>query len=80
MIVSASYDLFLHLFTPQYSKFAKGGVNPTFPSGNISILNGINAIGTKFSKAEDGGPAGQKNLYLQSDSPLKGKVYFKFGE
>src|ERR1035437_6129332 len=79
-IVSASDDLFLHLFTPQYSKFAKGGVTPTFPAGNISILNGINAIGTKFSKAEDGGPAGQKNLYLQSDSPLKGKVYFKFGE
>jgi hypothetical protein len=79
-IVSASNDLFLHLFTPNAPKFVKGDVNPIFPSGNISILNGINAIGTKFSKAADGGPAGQKNLYLQSDNPLKGKVYFKFGE
>lgn len=79
-IVSASNDLFLHLFTPQNAKFLKGSVNPTFPVGNISILNGINAIGTKFSKPEDEGPAGQKNIYLQSDSPLKGKVYFRFGE
>jgi hypothetical protein len=79
-IVSASNDLFLHLFTPMNSKFAKGGVSPAFPSGNISILNGITAIGTKFSKPEDEGPAGQRNLYLQSDSPLKGTVYFRFGE
>jgi hypothetical protein len=79
-IVSSSNDLFLHLFTPQNAKFLKGSVNPTFPVGNISILNGINAIGTKFSKPEDEGPAGQKNIYLQSDSPLKGKVYFRFGE
>jgi len=79
-IVSATKDLFLHLFTPQDAKFVKGSVNPTFPSGNISILNGINAIGTKFSKPEDEGPAGQKNLYLQTDSPLKGTIYFRFGE
>jgi hypothetical protein len=79
-IVSATNDLFLHLFTPQAAKFVKGSVNPTFPSGNISILNGINAIGTKFSKPEDEGPAGQKNQYLQTDSPLKGTIYFRFGE
>jgi len=79
-IVSATNDLFLHLFTPQDGKFVKGSVNPKFPSGNISILNAINAIGTKFSKPEDEGPAGQKNLFLQTDSPLKGKVYFRFGE
>ena len=79
-IVSATDDLFLHLFTPNGAKFVKGDVNPVFPVGNISILNGINAIGTKFSNADVGGPAGQKNEYLQSDSPLKGKVYFRFGE
>lgn len=79
-IVSATNNLFLHLFTPQNAKFAKGGVTPLFPSGNISILNGISPIGTKFSKPEVEGPAGLKNEYLQSDSPLKGKVFFKFGE
>jgi hypothetical protein len=79
-IVSATNDLFLHLFTPQRAQHVQGSVNPTFPSGNISILNGINAIGTKFSKPEDEGPAGNKNEYLQGDSPLKGKVYFRFGE
>ncbi|MDP4289683.1 MAG: glycoside hydrolase family 2 TIM barrel-domain containing protein [Bacteroidota bacterium] len=79
-IVSASSDLFLHLFTPQNPTYAKGSVTPAFPSGNISILNCIPPIGTKFSKPEDEGPAGQKNQYTNSDSPLKGKVYFRFGE
>ena len=79
-IVSATDDLFLHLFTPKRAQHVQGSVNPTFPSGNISILHGINAIGTKFSTPEDEGSAGNKNEYLQGDSPLKGKVYFRFGE
>lgn len=76
-VVSASDDLFLHLFTPGAPRFIKGDVNPPFPSGNISILNGISAIGTKFSQAEAEGPQGQKNQ--QSDKPFAGKVYFWFG-
>jgi hypothetical protein len=79
-IVSATNNLFLHLFTPQTAKFAKGGVSPAFPSGNISILNGISAIGTKFTKPEVEGPQSQKNEYLESDKALSGKLYFHFGE
>ena len=79
-IVSATSGLYLHLFTPKQARFAKGGVAPAFPSGNISILHGISAIGTKFTKPEAEGPQSQKNEYLPEDEPLTGKLYFHFGE
>jgi hypothetical protein len=81
-IVSATDNLFLHLFTPQAPKHAAGGVTPPFPKGDISVLHAISAIGTKFSKAESSGPQGAKNEYSpNSNSPgLSGKLYFKFGE
>jgi hypothetical protein len=83
-IVSATPDLFLHLFTPGTAKFStrssgvRGEVNPTFPSGNISILHGISPIGTKFSMAEAEGPQSQTNKY--NGETLKGTLYFRFGE
>jgi hypothetical protein len=70
----------LHLFKPQPAKFVKGGVSPSFPGGNISILNGISAIGTKFTKPEAEGPQSQPNEYLPTDQPLTGKIYFHFGD
>ncbi len=79
-IVSETSGLFLHLFTPQTAKFSKGGVSPAFPAGNISVLHGISAIGTKFTKPEVEGPQSQMNEYLQSADPLTGKLYFHFGE
>ena len=77
-IVSGTKDLFLHLFTPQKPIYSAGGVNPPFPSGNISLLDGISAIGTKFSQAVEEGPQGQKNM--QNGNRFEGKLYFKFGE
>lgn len=80
-IVSATDGLFLHLFTPATAtnlKGVRGGVTPPFPEGNISILNGISAVGTKFSKADQEGPQGGKNHY--DNDVLKGTVYFRFGE
>ncbi len=77
-IVSATNDLFLHLFTPEVPKFVKGSVNPPFPAGSISILNGISAIGTKFWKPETEGPQSRVNEYFESSKPLCGKVYFHF--
>ncbi len=55
-----------------------GTVYPSFPDGDISILHGISAIGTKFSKAEEEGPQSRKNVYRNES--LKGTLYFKFGE
>jgi len=77
-IISATPDLYLHLFTPDKPKYAKGGVYPPFPKGNISILNGISAIGTKFSKAEEEGPQSQKNEYGINGKTLTGRILFNF--
>ena len=77
-IVSATKDLYLHLFTPQKPVQSKGGVHPPFPTGNISILNDISAIGTKFSEANEEGPQGKQNVC--TGSTFVGRVYFKFGE
>jgi hypothetical protein len=86
-IVSATRGLFLHLFTPGEAKYSRGmGVrrsfNPPFPSGNISFLHSISAIGTKFSEPETEGPEGEKNVYLNNfnSEPLRGTLYFRFGD
>lgn len=80
-LVAASEDLFLHLFTPD--KPVKRNNDNTlglFPDGQLSILNAISPVGTKFRTAKDTGPQGQQNLFLSSDhaEPLKGTVYLKF--
>ncbi len=82
-IVSATEDLFLHLFTPEAPKGAfNTNTAPPFPVGNISFLHGISAIGTKFTKAETSGPQSFKNEFsLNGNSEsLSGQLYFKFGE
>ena len=79
-ILTATNDLFLHLFTPQTAtnlKGVRGEMTPMFPSGNISFLHGISAIGTKFSSAASEGPQGEKNIY--NGEALKGTIYFRFG-
>jgi hypothetical protein len=83
-VISATPDLFLHLFTPGAAKYStratgvRGEVNPPFPSGNISFLHGISPIGTKFTMADAEGPQSQKNSY--NGETLKGTLYFRFGE
>ena len=80
-IVTATDDLFLHLFTPQTAtnlRGVRGGMTPAFPSGNISVLHGISGIGTKFSSAQAEGPQGEKNIY--KNESLTGTLYFRFGE
>jgi len=79
-IVSATEDLFLHLFTPAKAgnlRGVRGEVDPAFPNGNLSVLNGIPGIGTKFSRAENEGPQGQKN---RLNGKQTGTLYFRFGK
>lgn len=80
-LVAASEDLYLHLFTPD--KPVKRNNDNTlgiFPDGQLSVLNAISPVGTKFKQAKDVGPQGQQNYFLSSDhaDPLRGKVYLKF--
>jgi hypothetical protein len=80
-IIAATDDLFLHLFTPQTAtnlRGVRGGMTPPFPTGNISVLNGISGIGTKFSSAQSEGPQGDKNIY--KNESFSGTLYFRFGE
>jgi hypothetical protein len=80
-IVSATDDLFLHLFTPATAtnlRGVMGGMTPSFPSGDISVLHGISPIGTKFSRADEEGPQGKKNIY--KGETLQGTIYIRFGE
>jgi hypothetical protein len=81
-IVASSYDLILHLFTPQNPKNGAPSVEPAFPSGNISFMNGISAIGQKFTTADQMGPQSQKNIYNanRNTEPLSGTLFFRFGE
>jgi hypothetical protein len=79
-IVTSTDNLFLHLFTPATAtnlRGVRGGMTPPFPSGNISVLHGISAIGTKFSTAQAEGPQGEKNIY--NNESLNGTLYFRFG-
>lgn len=78
-IVTKTDGLFLHLFTPAKPRFSIGGVNPPFPSGNISVLSSISPIGTKFSKSENEGPQGMKNLYA-SPELVRGTLFISFGD
>ena len=79
-IVSASDDLFLHLLTPATAtnlRGVRGGMTPAFPDGNLSVLHGITPVGTKFSRADQEGPQGQKNIF---NGVLEGTIYLKYGE
>jgi len=59
-IIPETSDLFLRILTPA------NGVNPlkarfTMPDGNLSLLHGISAIGTKFHPSSDLGPMSAPN-------------------
>ncbi|MFW5760419.1 MAG: hypothetical protein ACOCXH_05515 [Cyclobacteriaceae bacterium] len=82
-MVTASDNLFLRLFTPAEPEGAyNDNTEPAFPDGDISFLNGINAIGAKFKKPEQLGPQSRPNLFQRMGKPgnfLGGTVYFYFG-
>jgi len=81
-IVAASQDLFLHLLTPDWPKNSQSKNTNTFasfPSGNLSVLNAISPVGTKFKKSAEHGPQGQPNIVVSAGHvmPLRGKFLLK---
>jgi hypothetical protein len=79
-IVAASEDLFLHLLTPQPPVQSRNtNTLAPFPDGNLSILNAISPVGTKFMKSTEHGPQGQPNQFVSAGHvmPLKGKVFLR---
>ena len=62
IIVTPTTNLFLRVFTPPTTDQANTYRDPPFPSGGISLLHGISAIGDKFELPNSTGPAGQTNV------------------
>ncbi|TJZ62144.1 glycoside hydrolase family 2 [Sphingobacterium olei] len=76
-------DVFLRLFTPKEQKDTDWkNMEPTFPNGDISFMNGISAIGTKTQKPETTGPMGMKHVYYDFEKePIRALhmiLYFDF--
>ena len=68
-IISGTPNLFLQLFKPGVPKELNSpektseGIQPPFPSGDISFLYEIPAVGTKFHRPEELGPRSQKGHF-----------------
>lgn len=74
-LLSATDNVFLHLFTPERPKHMSKNVNPAFPDGQLSLLSCIPAVGTKFSRAEEEGPQGSKAHF--DKQTITGTVFLK---
>lgn len=76
-------DVFLRLFTPKEQMDTSWkNMEPTFPSGDISFMNGISAIGTKTQKPETTGPMGMDHVYYDFEKePIRAlhmTIFFDF--
>jgi Beta galactosidase small chain len=74
-IVMDSPGQFLRLYTPANGTEPKRAI-AAFPGHDISILNGISAIGDKFMAAADHGPQSEPN---QVNGTVSATVYLHFG-
>ncbi len=82
-VYCASEDVFLHLFTPSVQKnydVNRNWTNPAYPEGNISFMDAIPAVGTKFQTADNYGPQSQLHRFKGfSETPnMINRIYFKF--
>lgn len=82
-VYCASEDVSLHLFTPTIQQNydpGKNYTNPPYPSGNISFMDAIPAVGTKFNESDSFGPQSQMHRFFQfSGTPnMQNRLYFKF--
>ncbi len=82
-VYTASEDIFLHLFTPTMQRQYDPKRNftcPPYPKGNISFMDAIPAVGTKFQPAENFGPQSQLHRFKGfSETPnMINRIYFKF--
>ncbi|MFG1602668.1 glycoside hydrolase family 2 TIM barrel-domain containing protein [Actinoplanes sp. NPDC049265] len=74
-VVAAEENLFLRLFTPATGPDPQTAT-ATYPTGDISFLDGIAAIGNKFHAAAALGPESQPNTAASTD--YHRTLYFKF--
>ncbi|MDL2208902.1 glycoside hydrolase family 2, partial [Parabacteroides sp. OttesenSCG-928-O15] len=82
-VYCATEDITLHLFTPTIQQKYDAERNytfPPYPEGNISFMDAIPPVGTKFGKAENFGPQSQLHRFKAygGGANLGGTIYFKF--
>jgi len=81
-VYTENEDLFLRLFTPAWKTDQWHNYEPTFPTGDISFMQGIPGIGSKTQRPETTGPMGMKNIYYDYDKDptrsLRMILYFDF--
>jgi hypothetical protein len=73
-IETPTTNLFLRVLTPPVTD--QGNVNPTFPPGTISLLQGISAMGDKFDVSSSIGPSAAVNI---ATGLYTGEANFFFG-
>lgn len=83
MVFTDREDVFLRLYTPKEQQDTEWkNMDPIFPKGDISFMNGISAIGTKTQKPETTGPMGMKHVYYDFEKePVRALhmvLYFDF--
>ena len=78
-VVTPDEGMFLRLFTPKPIDDQYNNVQMTFPSGDISFMQGISGIGTKTQKPETTGPMGMKHIYYDYEKePARAKTLTLF--
>jgi hypothetical protein len=77
MVVTATTNLFLRILSPPSTDQANTYKDAPFPSGSISLMHGISAMGNKFDLPANTGPAGQTNM---ATGLYAGEVSFFFGQ
>lgn len=75
-IYSDDKNTFVQLYQQGRANATLNRVEPPMPKGDISFLQGISAIGTKFQEAKDMGPKSQKNS-LNGDT-ISCTLWFEF--
>lgn len=83
MVFTDREDVFLRLYTPKEQQDTEWkNMDPIFPKGDISFMNGISAIGTKTQKPETTGSMGMKHVYYDFEKePIRALhlvLYFDF--
>jgi hypothetical protein len=79
-VFTTNENMYLRLYTPGIPKADPRYTQVEFPDGDISFLNAINPVGTKFKSPEKLGPQSQLNMYRRhrNDGNMEIELIFDF--
>ncbi len=78
-MVTSSENTYFRIFTPREAA-APMASHVEFPAGDISFLQGIAPMGTKFYPAAEHGPQGGPNRVARLGRWVQDEMYFYFGD